>query len=286
MIGSYRSLNFGTSFWDSECLFWFGCLGWMTKSLSYVCAFLSLYDKDLRFYRSTLLRGISWKSHISFAVFTWWLLHRSTYGVYLVITSRPYASHTITLFMPVLYLRCVRSCFPYISYSRCNYRCCLHNVRTALHACFAICYSHSCLSSLSNSDVAHVCVFSKEKMGSCCSFSHIFRSCQHCHLGDEHRDNLSVPNSFFIKMCRWFFDAITVFSLFHEQERTGCFALSDQPNSNIIVTPNGFEVPTPTSYYHMGVRPDFGLSLSDYTDLRFPFAQLISVRPHFSLLPL
>ncbi len=91
-------------------------------------------------------------------------------------------------------------------------------------------------------------------MDSCCSFSHTLRSCQHYYLGNEHKDKPSVPNTSFIKTCCRFFDAIAVFPIFIVEERSGCFAISDQPIFRVVPTPNGLEIPSPTSYYHIGVR--------------------------------
>jgi hypothetical protein len=71
--------------------------------------------------------------------------------------------------------------------------------------------------------------------------------------------------------------------LFFIFKRGGCFAVSDQPTLSAIAASlevGKAEVPIA---YHIGVRLGLWLAhLSNYTDLRFIFAQLISVRCRLS----
>ena len=83
-----------------------------------------------------------WKLHIYFAVITQWLLHRSTYGVLLVIVSNTFASDTIMPFLPVPCLRYARSYLPWKLSSGFEYRCYQHNVSAFRSTCFICCYSH------------------------------------------------------------------------------------------------------------------------------------------------
>ncbi|KAN0135334.1 hypothetical protein V8E53_006899 [Lactarius tabidus] len=46
---------------------------------------------------------------------------------------------------------------------------------------------------------------------------------------------------------------INLFPVFIVEERSGCFAISDQPIFRVVPTPNGLEIPSPTSYYHIGL---------------------------------
>ena len=82
--------------------------------------------------RYTLLRGMLWKLHICFVATTHWPLRHSTYGVLSVTMTSVFASHAFTLFMPLLYLRCAHSCFPFNIISISDYRWCPLNVSNNL----------------------------------------------------------------------------------------------------------------------------------------------------------
>ena len=217
-----------------------------------------------------------WKSHIYFAAITRWQSHRSTYGVLSVIMSKTFASQPTKSFMPVRCLRCAYSYFraPYNLSSRFNKMLsaqCKHLSPRAVQRLFtfvSVIFSHS--------DAAYICVFWEEKQGSYHSSGHALRSCWRDCLGDQQRVNPSVPKTLFIGVYSWLYES-TVTLLFLTTNRSGCYAISDQPTIGEVLASategleDVFQVQVPI-FYHMGVRLWISLaSLSDYTDTRYLF---------------
>ena len=139
--------------------------------------------------------------HIYFAVITHWPSHRSTSGVILVNTRSTFASHIISLFMPVTFLRCAYSYFSSSLSSQFNYRYCQHNVRTNRSSRFTAVIHTRVRYILSYFDVAYIRVFREEKGSSCHSFHRFFWSCWRCYLGDKPKVIPFVSKTSFIKAC-------------------------------------------------------------------------------------
>ncbi len=114
--------------------------------------------------------------------------------------SNAFANHTITFFLPVLYLRCAHSYFLFHLSSRFNHRYYQHNVSTTgprgLQAVIHTRVRHV----LSHSDATYIRVFWEAKTGSRRPFNHLLQSCRRYYLGDEQRVIPSVPKILFIKV--------------------------------------------------------------------------------------
>jgi hypothetical protein len=127
----------------------------------------------------------------------------------------------------------------------------------------------------SYSDAAYICIFWKENEDPCHSFDHVLHSSWRDCLGDQQRANPSVSNHcLLLRSIPDSLAGITVSLLFIVVDRSGCFAVSDQPTISEILASateaiqdvNKFQVPVS---YHMGVRLRLCLPrLSDYTDMR------------------
>lgn len=109
---------------------------------------------------------------------------------------------------------------------------------------------------LSHSDAAYICIFWEETTHSRHSFDHVLRSCWGDYLGDQQRVNPSVRRHFLPRFIPDSSIGITVPLLFIVVDRSGRFAVSDQPTISEVLASaaeGNISVQVPVSY-HMGVR--------------------------------